>query len=266
MLLTLATSVRLPVLIYHRVGPDDPDPRSRWLTVPTEKFDRQIAHLARAGYTAVRPADWLAYRSELRPLPSRPVLITFDDAYQDVATHAFPILARHGMTATTFVVTGQLGGTNAWDAGNGFPARRLMSAEEIKHWAKRGFEFGGHSHGHVELTKLGPAELDAELATCQRELTDLLGAPAVSFAYPYGSHDGAVRAATGRHFGAAFGVVEGINDAAADPLALFRTYVFPTDLMLDFSSRARLGFSVIRRVQERVRLRSRLSALLGRKR
>jgi peptidoglycan/xylan/chitin deacetylase (PgdA/CDA1 family) len=264
MLLTLAASTRLPVLIYHRVGPDDPDPRSRWLTVPTEKFERQMEHLARAGYTTVRPADWLAYRREHRPLPSRPVLITFDDAYQDVATHAFPILARHGLTATTFVVTGQLGGTNAWDAATGFPERRLMSADEIRHWSGRGFEFGGHSHRHVELTKLAPDDLDGELATCQRELAALVGKPVVSFAYPYGSHDQRVREATAKHFGLSFTVVEGINDAAADPMALFRTYVFPTDLMLDFGSRARLGFSVIRRVQERVRLRSRLAKLLGR--
>jgi peptidoglycan/xylan/chitin deacetylase (PgdA/CDA1 family) len=264
MLLTLAASTRLPVLIYHRVGPDDPDPRSRWLTVPTEKFARQMDHLARSGYTTVRPADWLAYRRQLRPLPRRPLLITFDDAYQDVATHAFPILDSHGFTATTFVVTGQLGGTNAWDAATGFPQRRLMSADEIRHWSARGFEFGGHSHRHVELTKLTPAELDEELATCQRELAALVGAPPVSFAYPYGSHDQRVREATARHFGAAFTVVEGINDASADAMALYRTYVFPTDLMLDFSSRARLGFSVIRRVQERVRLRTRLAKILRR--
>jgi hypothetical protein len=93
-----------------------------------------------------------------------------------------------------------------------------------------------------------------------------VGSPVVSFAYPYGAHDQRVREATARHFGAAFTVVEGLNDTAADPMALYRTYVFPTDLMLDFSSRARLGFSVIRRVQERVRLRSRIAKLLGRQR
>jgi peptidoglycan/xylan/chitin deacetylase (PgdA/CDA1 family) len=257
-------STRLPVLVYHRVGPADPDPRSRWLTVPTEKFARQVERLARQGFTGIGAAHWLAFCKEGKPLPRKPVLFTFDDGYSEVAEHAFPILARHNFTAITFVVTGQLGGTNAWDETNNFPIRQLMTGEQIRHWAGRGFEFGGHSRRHVDLTKLGPDALADEVGGCARDLAELIGAPPLSFAYPFGAVNAAVKAATERSFPLAFGIVEGINPTAADPLDLRRTYVFPDDLMLDLDSRVRLGYSVIRRVQGAVRLRTRLAQLKAR--
>jgi peptidoglycan/xylan/chitin deacetylase (PgdA/CDA1 family) len=255
--------VRLPVLCYHRVGPPDPDRRSRWLTVPTEQFERQVRWLARHRYHTIRPADWVAWCREGKPLPPRPVLITFDDGYAEVAEHALPILERAGMTAVVFVVTGRLGGTNAWDEPNGYPVRRLMDGDQIRDWARRGIEFGGHSRRHVNLTKLAEHDLEEELAGCQADLTTLLGRPAASFAYPYGESNPAVRAATGALFPLAVGTDEGINDARNDLHALLRTYVFPHELMFDFASRVRRGYSVLRRVQGAIGLRTRLRRFLA---
>jgi peptidoglycan/xylan/chitin deacetylase (PgdA/CDA1 family) len=257
-------ATQLPILLYHRVGPADPNPQSRWLTVPTEKFARQIQRLKRAGYVGIGPGDWLAFRRHGRRLPRKPILITFDDAYADVADHALPILHGHGFPATIFVVTGQLGGSNSWDQGTGLPPRGLMTAEEIRRWAGRGFEFGGHGHRHLDLTALSLEDLEQELTRCRDALADLLGAPPLSLAYPYGEHNHAVRAATARLFDLAFGATEGVNDVTADPFDVHRTYVFPTDLMIDFASRARLGYSLLRRVQGQVRLRTRLATLFHR--
>jgi peptidoglycan/xylan/chitin deacetylase (PgdA/CDA1 family) len=256
--------VKLPVLIYHRVGPADPDPRSRWLTVPTQKFARQVERLRRQGFVGIGAAQWLAFCKNGTPLPRRPVLFTFDDGYSDVAEHALPVLAEHGFTAITFVVTGQLGGTNAWDETNSYPIRKLMTADQIRHWASRGFEFGGHSRRHIDLTKLAPEPLRDEVAGCARDLAELTGAPPLSFAYPFGAANAAVKAATAKSFPLAFGIEEGINPVTADPMDLRRTYVFPDDLMLDLDSRVRLGYSVIRRVQGALRLRTRLSRLAAR--
>lgn len=254
----------LSVLIYHRVGPADPDPRSAWLTVPTELFERQMRWLRRLGFNAIRTADWTAYNQAGTPLPPRPVLITFDDAYQDVATYALPILERYHLASVIYVPTAMIGKNNEWDAGSSFPQRRLMTAEEIRQWAARGVEFGGHSRHHVDLTKLGATELEAEVAGCQEDLTRLLGRPAHSFAYPFGAQNQTVRDATRRAWQQGVGVTEGRNPRGVDAYDLKRTYVFPNDLMVDFVSRAKLGYSPLRRAQGAVRLRSRLAGLLGR--
>lgn len=253
--------MRMASLVYHRVGPADPDPRSAWLTVTPEAFERQVRWLKWRGYTGINGRDWLAWVRDRKPLPKQPVMFTFDDAYEEVAQHALPVLERAGFSAVVFVVTGQLGGTNAWDEGKGLPMRRLMSAEQIKDWAARGIEFGGHGHQHLDLTKLDAAALEAELAACVRGLDELVGEPAVSFAYPYGARNAEARAAVGRHFDLSVSTEEGLNDEGSDLLDLERTYVLPGDMFVDLESRARLGFSVVRRIQGAVRLRTRLRAL-----
>ena len=105
---------KLPVLLYHHVGHFKPG-TYRELTVLPEKFERQIRWLARRGYIGVRPADWLNWVRDGKSLPEKPILLTFDDAYADVAEYALPILRKYGFSGAVFVVTERLGGTNTWD-------------------------------------------------------------------------------------------------------------------------------------------------------
>jgi hypothetical protein len=103
--------IRLPVLLYHHIGRAH-DGAYPLLTVSPQNFEQQIKWLARRGYSAIRTADWIAWCRFGSPLPPKPVLITFDDGYEDLARHAFPVLKRHGMTATIFIVSQCVGKTN----------------------------------------------------------------------------------------------------------------------------------------------------------
>src|SRR5262249_22102192 len=98
---------RLPVLLYHHVGPLRPG-TIRELTVSSKKFDRQVRWLAHLGYVGIRPSDWLRWLRERAGLPEKAVLFTFDDGYSDLTEHALPTLQRYGFGAVVFVVTGQL--------------------------------------------------------------------------------------------------------------------------------------------------------------
>lgn len=93
------------ILIYHRVhpnpGPFMIDP------VPPDRFERQMRHLARA-YRPLPLAELLE-RSRAGVVPEGAVAVTFDDGYADNAEYAAPILARHGIPATVFLVTGCIG-------------------------------------------------------------------------------------------------------------------------------------------------------------
>jgi len=101
------------VLMYHRVAKPSADP---WqLAVAPETFDAQLR--------ALRQAFDFVPLSELRHnlrsgRHSRPVAaVTFDDGYLDNLTVAKPILERHAVPATVFVVTGFTGRREAfwWD-------------------------------------------------------------------------------------------------------------------------------------------------------
>ena len=92
------------IFTYHRVN-DEADPF--FASMPTEVFERQIAHVARV--YRVLPLEDLVQRMRQGTLPRNAVAVTFDDGYRDTLTHAAPILARHGVPATVFLATGFIG-------------------------------------------------------------------------------------------------------------------------------------------------------------
>jgi len=231
---------RLPVLLYHRVGPPRPGTFES-LAVSPRDFERQIEYLARAGYVGIRPAQWLAWLRGATPLPRNPILLTFDDGYADTADFALPVLERHGFGACVFVVTGELGGTNSWDEAKGSQSLRLMSADQIRSWEKRGVEFGAHTRTHRDLTALSAEELRAEVAGSAEDLAALLGSRPACFAYSYGRLDENARRLAQESFALAFTIETGLNTLATDPLMLKRVGVKPGPPGLDFRLRARLG-------------------------
>ncbi|MBS1868204.1 MAG: polysaccharide deacetylase family protein [Actinobacteria bacterium] len=94
------------VLNYHRVGDLSASQWDRDLWSATgEALDAQLAVLAREA-EVIGPDDVAAAQRERRA--GRRVLLTFDDGYRDNYEIAYPLLRRHGVTATFFPVSGYL--------------------------------------------------------------------------------------------------------------------------------------------------------------
>jgi peptidoglycan/xylan/chitin deacetylase (PgdA/CDA1 family)/glycosyltransferase involved in cell wall biosynthesis len=259
---------RAPALAYHQIGPPQPGTYPG-LTVSPKQFERQIRWLARRGYTGVRPSDWVRWQREGKGLPEKPIMITFDDAYSDIAEHALPILRRYGFGAAVFVVSGRVGGTNTWDEAQGSSTLRLMTAEQIRYWATQGIEFGAHSRTHPDLTKLSKAECLEEIAGSKDDLVGLLGSPVTSFAYPYGKYNNTVRGIVREHFDCGFSIEEGVNYLRGDPYLLRRAYIGPYDSLIEFAACVHLGS--LRKFRDwrvklaiRTRLKSAFRRLTGR--
>jgi peptidoglycan/xylan/chitin deacetylase (PgdA/CDA1 family) len=257
--------------MYHHVGPSKPGTYPE-LTVLPKRFERQIGWLARRGFVGIGPADWVEWLRTGKGLPDKPVLVTFDDGYADLAEHALPVLRRYGYGAVVFVVTGPVGGTNAWDEARGSGTHRLLSTEQIRYWATQGIEFGSHSRTHADLTTLFANELQKEIVGSRDELARLLGAPVTSFAYPYGAYNRAVYECVRGAYRLNFRADEttpGINYLCTDPHNLQRTMIHPRDGLADLECRIRWGHSPIQEMRTRIHLRSRLRrlahAVFGRK-
>jgi peptidoglycan/xylan/chitin deacetylase (PgdA/CDA1 family) len=211
----------VPVLMYHAVA-DEPSEATRALSVTPAAFAEQMAVVADRGLTPVTTADLAGAWRAGRPLPERPVLITFDDGYEGVHRHALPVLAAHGFPATLFVSTGWLRGP--YDTGGALDT--MLDWDQVRALADAGVEIGGHSHTHPQLDQLGPDALRYELIHCREILTDRLGTAPTSFAYPYGYSDRRVRAAvreTG--YAQALAVGNGLARRAQGPYALRRLTV-----------------------------------------
>ena len=99
-------TTRLRVLTYHRVARPreraDLDPRL--ISATPEAFERQM-RLLRRSRAVVSIGEVLSAAAGRDALPPKAVLVTFDDAYEDLADHAFPILRGLGLPALVFVPT-----------------------------------------------------------------------------------------------------------------------------------------------------------------
>jgi glycosyltransferase involved in cell wall biosynthesis/peptidoglycan/xylan/chitin deacetylase (PgdA/CDA1 family) len=245
----------VPVLVYRRVGPARQGTFPE-LTVEPGRFKKQMDWLKRNGYAAIRPGDWRAWLNEGKPLPARPVLITFDYAYADLAEYVFPVLKEKAYTATVFVTTGDVGADSSSESSAGSAAIRSMSASDIKRWSEGGIEFGVQGRTRQDLTRLSASELEDEVAGSGADLALILGEFPRSFAYPFGDYNDAVRGLVEKTFDLAFTDDGGVNGLGTPPHLLRRTTVLPGDLLLDLALRVKFGWTPFDRLRAGVRLRT----------
>ena len=181
------------ILQYHHV--DDDTPAST--TTRPDLFAAHLAHLADNDFRVVPLGPVLQALTVGNALPDSTVCLTFDDAWRDVATRAWPLVRERGWTLTLFVATG------AVDAGEA----DVLTWDEMRALAAEGMTFAPHSvyHDHqgrpgsssalteapVDTLETRRQRLAADVATSWARLQAELPEAAVLpvYAYPYGEYD-----------------------------------------------------------------------------
>jgi peptidoglycan/xylan/chitin deacetylase (PgdA/CDA1 family) len=216
------------VLMYHAIG--DPDPADRLaLRVSHRQFLDQMTLLRDEGYAVVPLA------SVADPAPARPprVAITFDDGYCS-QRDAAGVLRRFGFPATFFLVPRFLDGVA--DPAAYWERWGYLGWSDAASLLEDGFDVGGHSATHRDLTACGDEELAGEVTGCRAQLESRLGRPVTAFSYPFGREDGRVRRAVARAgFALACNSRVGVNHAGrVISHAIRRTEIAGTDTLQDF--------------------------------
>ncbi|MEW2523867.1 polysaccharide deacetylase family protein [Streptomyces sp. NPDC047071] len=212
----------IPIFMYHSVS-QLPNDATHELSVSPEAFAEQMEVLRALGCTPLTTAQLARlWRHPSRPLPTRPVVITFDDGYEGVHRHALPILTKQGFGSTLFIATGWLRGT--YNTGGGLDT--MLTWDQVRDLADSGVEIGGHSHTHPQLDQLSDDALWFEVVRCKEILAGELGTPPVSFAYPYGYSSRRVRRAVrGAGFCQSLAVGNTLARRCQGPYALRRVTV-----------------------------------------
>jgi peptidoglycan/xylan/chitin deacetylase (PgdA/CDA1 family) len=200
----------IPVLLYHAVN-DDPGPRDRPYSVSPACFAAHADAIRASGRTAIRISELAAGLRSERPLPERPVAVTFDDGFADTYD-AVEVLHRHDISSTVYVTTGAVG------------TRDRLSRAQVAELARRpSVELGAHSVRHRYLDELDHRELTAEIGGSKAQLEDMAQVGVDSFAYPHGAYDARAREAViSAGYSSAAAVKNAISHAADDPFAIAR--------------------------------------------
>lgn len=163
----------VPILAYHRVNDTDDNPE----TLTVADFDAQMKYLVDSGYKVISPADLLDAWENGKPLPEKPVVITFDDGHADIYKNVFPILQKYNMRATVFVVTDHMGTTDylTWDQ-----ARALQNGGFV--------DIESHTMTYKNLATLRGDKLWNEIYGSKQAIEWALKKPANFIAYPEGKY------------------------------------------------------------------------------
>ena len=226
----------VPILMYHQVTPT-PLPEFRKYAVTTDAFAAQLDWLAARSYVPVSMAALSDYRSGRGQLPTRPVILTFDDGYRDCLEYAVPILKSRGFTATFYVLGRLAGQTSRWllaERGIEYP---LMNWDDVRELRAAGNECGSHSMSHPRLSQLSPDACREELADSRKLIEDKLGTEIRHLAYPFGDYDERVRAiAVESGYETACSVRPGWSRPDDDLFALHRVHVPGSESLKDFAA------------------------------
>lgn len=235
--------MRVPVLMYHRVG-EAHNPWERKYCVTPQRFTDHMRTLNRAGWRAVTIEAFFAWLDGDRVLPEQSFLLTFDDGFLGVYEHAAPVLSELNWPATVFLVTQLIGRRDTWceahnPSGVTYP---LMDATHICGLRANGFSFHSHTRTHADLPTLDDKALAGQLTGSREDLQALFGETADYLAYPYGHYDDRVlRATQMAGYRAAFSVQPGFNRRDIDHFCIRRLDVFGTDSAAALKRKITLG-------------------------
>ena len=275
----------IPILMYHSVAANDEPGRHPYYRTNTrpDVFARHMQYLADNNYrvislsTAVSllssdypddPSPVTGHRSPAAEAP-RVAVLTFDDGYADFHDTAWPILKKHGFTATMFLPTGFIG-----DERNALSGRDCLTWDEVKMLAAEGAAFGAHTVSHVQLYELYKTAtpnssfprkresmaqhttIEHELRASRQTIEEKLGKPVDHYSYAYAfpeqdpefvaAYESSLRAAG---YGAAVSTRIGTARRGDNPYTLKRIPVNTCDDEALFRAKLEGGYDWLHAVQ-----------------
>lgn len=207
------------LLTYHRVGGGTPDE----LDVPTDVFARQLRLIEGHEVVSLDTALDRLDRGDISP----GVVLTFDDGFEDVYQHAWPLLREHGMPFTVYLASRYVGAPMIWEGSTAQgEAGRGMSWTQLGEMVDSGLcTVGNHTHGHVRPERLSTEELDA----CTDSVRRHLGTAPNHFTYPWGVPVRAMHDSLRARFRSASTGLLGRNHPETDRMQLRRVPVRQSD-------------------------------------
>ncbi|KLT67374.1 polysaccharide deacetylase family protein [Pedobacter sp. BMA] len=177
---TILARKQVPILCYHQVRnwkPTDGKVGKDYI-VEIQNFKDQMKMLSDSGYHTILPDQLYAYLNTGATLPSKPIMLTFDDTDEDQFTIVRPTLDKLGYKAVYFIMTVSIGRKGKFVD--------YMSKEQIKQLSDEGNVIGSHTYDHKNFKKYAGKDWEEQLDKPTKKLEEITGKTITEFAYPFG--------------------------------------------------------------------------------
>lgn len=177
---TILERKQVPILCYHQVRnwkPTDGKVGKDYI-VEIQNFKDQMKMLADSGYHTILPDQLYAYLNTGAALPSKPIMLTFDDTDEDQFTIVRPTLDKLGFKGVYFIMTVSIGRKGKFV--------NYMTKEQIKQLSDEGGVIGSHTYDHKNFKKYAGKDWEEQLDKPTKKLEEITGKKMTEFAYPFG--------------------------------------------------------------------------------
>jgi len=173
---TILSKKEVPILCYHNIKNFDASagPMTKVYSVKPAEFAAQMKALSVAGYHTILPAQLYEYLVHDGPLPSKPIMITFDDTRGEQYSIGAAEMEKYGFKGVFFVMTVSINRPN------------YLSKEQIKELSDTGNVIAAHTWDHHMVTKYSGDDWNTQLVKPKAKLEEITGTPVSYFAYPFG--------------------------------------------------------------------------------
>jgi peptidoglycan/xylan/chitin deacetylase (PgdA/CDA1 family) len=169
------TKLLVPIFMYHHVSNRPTQNLLDYgLTVTTTNFDAQLTWLQQQGYQSITMTELFDRLYYGKALPAHPMILTFDDGYEDMYTDALPVLLAHHYRGVFYIITGMIGGN-------------YLTWEQVRALAQDGMQIASHTIHHVNIGQPPSwTSTQNELLLSKETLQTQLRQPIQFFCYPTG--------------------------------------------------------------------------------
>ena len=225
--------IKIPIIMYHSILKDPA--RSNKYTITPAVLEEDLKYIKANGYETITISDLISYVYADKPLPPKPIILTFDDVHYNNYGYLYPLLEKYDMKAVISIVGSYTDKFSETDEANlNYSYLRWKDINELISSGR--VEFQNHTynlhdntHGRIGAKKKkGESDdeykkiLEEDINKLQNEFKENTGYVPTCFTYPFGGiSNSSLDIIKELGFKASLSCEEGINKITKNPNSLY---------------------------------------------
>ena len=185
--------MKIPIICYHKVGLAEKRDSRPALFIKPFQFKLQMFLIKFMGYKTITIKELSEFLKGEKLSVKKPILLTFDDGYENNYINAYPILKKMNLAATICVCMGYISKKGAIFENEkyikGKISENYLTEGEIIEMSQNGISFCSHGVNHFYMDELEGMDLENEITESKEKLGKLLDKEIIFFSYPYGRYN-----------------------------------------------------------------------------